>query len=50
MKLRRAIARSNNNAYCAAASWVSGVQFTKIERLHVRVKFNYNKRQISDSS
>ena len=42
MKGRQAIALSNNNEYCAPAPWVSGVQFTKIERLHVRVKFDYN--------
>ena len=47
MKGRQAITRSNNNEYCAAVPWVSGVQFTKIERLHVRVKFTTNgKHQI----
>ena len=47
MKWRQAIARSNNNEYCAAVPWVSGVQFTKIETLHVRVKFTANgKHQI----
>ena len=42
MKWRQAIARSNNNEYCVVVPWVSGVQFTKIERLHARVKFDYN--------
>ena len=45
MKWRQAIARSNNNEYCAAVPWVSGVQFTKIERLHVRVKFTTKGKQ-----